>query len=144
MSADMNMPQGVRSRGSSAGVISVGGGAGVGALCVEISFGTTGAPAGDIDGTTAAGATAAGAATEPAGTVAAGGTEGCGAGWPCPATEPHITARPMSPLWNMRGTEHTEPVMHTSRATMTGIVDHWNERSGGTVCIPPPPRPRPL
>jgi hypothetical protein len=127
MSADMNMPQGVKSRGSSAGVISVGGGTGAGAPCAEISSGTTGAPTGGgMDGATAAGAGVAGAATEAAGAAVAGGAEDCGAGWACPVTAPHIIAKPTTQLRNERAIEHREPVMRTSCAATAGIIDHEN------------------
>jgi hypothetical protein len=122
MSADMNMPQGVKSRGSSAGVISVGGGIGAGAPCAGISSDTTGG----IDGAAAAGAGIAGAAAEAAGAALAGGAEGCGAGWACPVTAPHIIAKPTTPLRNERAIEHTEPVMRTSCAATAGIIDHEN------------------
>jgi hypothetical protein len=122
MSADMNMPQGVKSRGRSAGVISVDGGTEARAPCAEISSGTTGG----MDGAAAAGAGAAGAATEAAGAAVAGGAEGCGAGWACPPTEPHIIAKPTTPLRNERAIERTEPVMRTSCAATAGIIDHEN------------------
>ncbi|HWN50090.1 MAG TPA: hypothetical protein VNO18_09710 [Xanthobacteraceae bacterium] len=122
----MNMPQGVKSRGRSAGVISADGGTEARAPCVGISSGTTGAPTGGIDGAAAAGAGAEGAATETAGAAVAGGAEGCGAGWACPATAPNIIAKPTTPLRTERGIEHAEPVMHTSRAATAGIIDHEN------------------
>jgi hypothetical protein len=105
MSADMNMPRGVRSCGSSAV-----------------------APA-SAGGTGAAGEGISVAAMEAAGAVEGVATES-GAGWPCPATGPHKIARPESiakpnsalQRWppNQCGTERLKQAMRIP-VTTTGV-----------------------